>query len=151
MILKNEQTKYVITDSHSQNDAILIGYLTAGLDNITKKLLHKQARNVAVVALEDLDEKSFYLLFDEAQSQDRINFNWSLCENLFLLRAYQHFTPKMKRIFSAYYLLDKPAAKIAKKEKCAIRAVYRTLDRCKEYIIFEKMQEEKQNENTDNC
>ena len=37
MILKHDKTEYIFSDEHSENDAILIGYFSAGLDNAIKK------------------------------------------------------------------------------------------------------------------
>lgn len=142
MKLIHEKTEYIFTDRKSENDAILIGYLTAGIDYTVKKLLQKQKRTVAVITIEDISENNLSSTIDEIT---HTIFDWSLCENLFLLKAYKHFTPKMQRIFNYYYLQDKPVTHIAEMECCTQRAVNRTLQRCREYIILEKQQEEKRN------
>lgn len=146
MKLVHDKTEYVFTDSKSGNDAILIGYLTAGIDNSIKKLLQKQKRTVKVITIEEVSENDLSTSFDGITTM----FDWTLCENLFLLKAYELFTPKMKRIFDNFYLQDKPVADIAALETCTQRAVNRILERCREYILLEKYKEEKRNAGRDN-
>lgn len=140
MNLEHEKIKYVFTDNKSENDAILIGYLTAGIENTIKKLLQKQTKTIKVIAIENVNESDLSSSIDDMTSN--LIFDWNLCENLFLFRAYNKFTPKMKRIFNNYYLEDKPVAEISEQEHCTKRAINRTLERCREYIKLEKYKEE---------
>lgn len=148
MNLSHEKIKYIFSDSNSENDAILIGFLTAGIENKIKNLLYTHKRTIPTVTIDGLDES---VLFSSPDSlNNKSTFDWSLCENLFLIKAYSKFTPKMKKIFDKYYLQDKPVSKIAKKEGCSQSSVYHILERCKEYITLEKKQEEKENASCDN-
>lgn len=150
MNLTYEKTEFLFSDNNSENDAILIGYLSTGIANTIKKLLQKQNQTLRTVTLDNVDENVFFSSPDNLDYQ-KTDFHWSLCENLFLLRAYRRFTPKMKRIFDKYYLKDKSVSKIAKSEGCSQSSVYHVLERCREYIIFEKMQEETKDESHNHC
>lgn len=145
MELKHEKTEYIITDDNSENNAMLIGYLSGGIENIIKQLLNKKARTVTIVAIEDFENTLSYNSLDNAEQTAQGEFDWELCETLYLLKAYQEFTPKMKAVFNDFYIKDKPTSIIAAEQQCTQRAVNRILERCREYIEYHKRMEEKGN------
>lgn len=149
MNLKHEQIEYEFSDEHSENDGIMLGYLQTGLDNTIKKKLHNQISKVQIVGIEDADNISYYYI-EDMQNENKSSFDWELCENMFLLRAYNSFTPKMKRVFDSFYFEDKPTSEIAIAENCSPRAVNGILKRCREEIELQKRLEEAGNEKSHN-
>ena len=148
MEFNHDKVEYIITDGHSKNDGIMLGYLQTGLDNLIKDILHNQIVKIQVVRLEDMD-KTVISDIDEIRAQQGA-FDWDYCEHLFLLRAYKNFTNKMKRIFDGYYIEDKPTKVLAKQENCSVRVINDTLKRCREEIELQKRLEDAGNAKKDN-
>ncbi len=148
MELKHDKVEYIITDDHSKNDGIMLGYQQTGLDNLIKDILHNQIVKIQLVSLDDMDSVEFSDIEEIRNRQG--TFDWEYCEHLFLLRAYKNFTKKMKRVFDGFYIEDKPAELLAKQEKISVRAIYRILDRCREEIELQKRLEDAENAKKDN-
>jgi len=148
MELKHDKVEYIITDDHSKNDGIMLGYLQTGLDNLIKDILHNQIVKIQLVSLDDMDSVEFSDIEEIRNRQG--SFDWEYCEHLFLLRAYKNFTKKMKRVFDGFYIEDKPTNVLAKQEGCSVRVINDTLKRCREEIELQKRLEDAENAKKDN-
>ena len=74
MEFNHDKVEYIITDGHSKNDGIMLGYLQMGLDNLIKDILHNQIVKIQVVRLEDMD-KTVISDIDEIRAQQGA-FDW---------------------------------------------------------------------------
>ena len=148
MILTHDKIEYIITDTHSDNDGITCAYLQVGLNNQLKNILNQQIHRIKVVSTNDIEDLSVTNI-ESIKNQEDI-FSWDYCEHLYLQRAYQKFTQKMKRVFDGYYIHGISAASLAEQENCSVRSIYGRLQRCRESIFLQKSMEVSHNATKDN-
>ena len=143
MELRYDKIEYIFTDEHSQNDGIMIGYLQTGLDNLVKDILNNQILRIQFINIDDIEEID--ATYIDAIKNSQNVFDWEYCENIYLLRAYNNFTKKMKRVFDGYYIKDKPTDALARQENTSVRAINSILKRCREEIDLQRRLEEADN------